>query len=120
MRSIPEVLTASFHGRRLLICEVALGTEAQHEVALECSSNYSHVGLLQKGLGSVQCHRKDFGQEERVVYHCIQCKPGYMLETPEVDPEPRWAEHCRPENETNRGTERRKFPEPWMTVGPKR
>lgn len=101
----PHAMTSYGYGRELLLCEVALGWEPQRVIATEMSNDYSWKGLLAQGKRSVQCHTKEFGQEERVVYHCTQCKPVYRLFVSEVaDARPRWMRHTRPADDAVRTT----------------
>lgn len=92
----PEALTSYGYGRELLLCEVSLGSEDQRITATETCSDYTWTGLLNQGKRSVQCHADVFGQEERIVYHCTQCKPVYVIKVKRVKVVlPRWMVHQR-------------------------
>eukprot|EP00746_Dinoflagellata_sp_MGD_P078467 gnl/MRDRNA2_/MRDRNA2_31375_c0_seq2.p1 gnl/MRDRNA2_/MRDRNA2_31375_c0~~gnl/MRDRNA2_/MRDRNA2_31375_c0_seq2.p1 ORF type:complete len:635 (-),score=108.33 gnl/MRDRNA2_/MRDRNA2_31375_c0_seq2:170-2074(-) len=92
----PEAMTSYGYGHELFLCEVALGSEDQRETAKHCSSDYTWQSLLESGKRSVQCHKEDFGQEERIVYHCTQCKPVYVIKVREAEIVlPRWMLHQR-------------------------
>jgi len=107
----PEAMTAYGYGHEMFLCEVVLGSEDQRVTATECTQEHTWESLLRAGKRSVQCHREHFGQEERIVYHCTQCKPVYIIkvttdpaalraadpspESEHGDELPRWMEHQR-------------------------
>lgn len=102
----PEAMTSYSYGQLILLCEAALGREDQRITAEECTSEYNLEKLLKLNKRSVQCHVKHFGQEERIVYHCTQCKPVYQVDVEQVDLDheilPRWLQHRRPDTTTDR------------------
>lgn len=92
----PEALTSYGYGHELFLCEVSLGLEEHRVLATKMSSGYTWEKLLRDGKRSVQCHKDRFGQEERIVYHCTQCKPVYVIKVKEVETDlPRWLVHGR-------------------------
>eukprot|EP00931_Biecheleriopsis_adriatica_P055683 TRINITY_DN32976_c0_g1_i1.p1 TRINITY_DN32976_c0_g1~~TRINITY_DN32976_c0_g1_i1.p1 ORF type:complete len:605 (-),score=92.48 TRINITY_DN32976_c0_g1_i1:324-1982(-) len=104
----PEAMTSYGYGQEILLCEVALGREDQRIIATQCCSSYDWQSLLREDKRSVQCGVADFGQEERIVYHCTQCKPVYQVQVEQVREKeeegeilPRWMLHRRSDDITS-------------------
>eukprot|EP00931_Biecheleriopsis_adriatica_P009763 TRINITY_DN110838_c0_g1_i1.p2 TRINITY_DN110838_c0_g1~~TRINITY_DN110838_c0_g1_i1.p2 ORF type:complete len:133 (-),score=21.36 TRINITY_DN110838_c0_g1_i1:34-432(-) len=78
----------SYAENHLLVCEVALGKEADRLTltAPDRTLNYASV-FKQQRKRSVQCHAgAPFNHEERIVYWPTQCKPVYLVETTATSP----------------------------------
>mmetsp|Transcript_41345 Transcript_41345/g.130147 ORF Transcript_41345/g.130147 Transcript_41345/m.130147 type:complete len:289 (-) Transcript_41345:152-1018(-) len=81
----------SYAENHLIISEVALGLPEKRLTMTELDPSLTYESVLDKGMRSVQCLAgSPFNHDERIIYHCTQGKPAYLVETTETSPGGGW------------------------------